>query len=77
MVEQLRQLFERIERQPEEVQHRIAEVVRLELEEEEAGEWVPTPEERAALDAADAEYAAGLGRPYEDYIRERAAREGQ
>ncbi|HEY7782355.1 MAG TPA: hypothetical protein VIC85_19340 [Ktedonobacterales bacterium] len=77
MVEQLRQLFERIERQPEDVQNRIVEMVRLELEDEEAGEWVPTPEERAALEASDAEYAEGLGRSYEDYLRERAAREGQ
>lgn len=38
MVEQPRQLFERIERQPEAVQNYIAEVVRLELEEGEAGE---------------------------------------
>ncbi|HKV84118.1 MAG TPA: hypothetical protein VJN88_06145 [Ktedonobacterales bacterium] len=76
MVEQLRQLFERIERQPEEVQNHIAEIVRQELEEEESGEWVPTPEELAAIEASDVEYAAGMGRSYEDYVRERAAREG-
>lgn len=77
MGEELRQVFERAMQQPEEVQQRIAEVIRLELEEEDADEWVPTPEERAAIEASDAEYAAGLGRPYEDYVRERAAREGQ
>lgn len=77
MVEQLHQLFERIERQPEEVQNRIAEIVRQELDEEESGEWAPTSEELAAIDASDAEYAAGMGRSYEDYVRERAAREGQ
>jgi hypothetical protein len=75
MVEALRQLFERVEQQPEDVQERIAELVRLELEEAEAEEWVPTPEERADIEASRAEYAAGQGHPYEEYVRERAARE--
>lgn len=75
MVERLRELFERIEQQPEDVQDHIAEVLRRELEEEEADEWVPTPDERADIEASRAEYAAGPGHPYHDYVRDRAAHE--
>jgi hypothetical protein len=74
MVEKLRELFERVQQQPEDVQNRIAEVIQLELEEEADG-YVPTAEELADIEASRAEYAAGHGRPYEEYVRERAARE--
>lgn len=44
---------------------------------EETGEWIPTPEERAEIEAARAEYAAGDYRTFEEYDHERAAREQQ
>lgn len=69
-----RLLFERIERLPEEARHRIAAMVREELEEEEADEVEPTAAERAAIQGADAEFAAGEYVDFDDYVRKRGLR---
>lgn len=75
MVEELRHLFERVERQPEAVRRRIAALVREQLDEAEAEEVEPTAAERAAIQAADAEFAAGEYVDLDDYLRERGARD--
>lgn len=59
MVEELRLLFERAEQQPEDVQHRLAELLRLELEEEEADAIDASPELLARLAESRRQIANG------------------
>lgn len=75
MVEELRLVIERAQRQPEDVQRRLAEILREALDQDVADEWEATPAERAAIEASRAEYAAGDYRDFDDYDRERAKRE--
>ena len=49
MVEELRQAIAQVERQPEEMQRHIAEVITLALEEQEWDALTSTPESRAYL----------------------------
>ena len=55
MVEELRRVFEQAQRQPEEVQRHIAELVALELEEREWDEMVDSPEGQDVLERLAAE----------------------
>lgn len=50
MVEKLRAVFEEAQRQPPEVQRRIAELIRLSLEEREWDDLVDGPHGQAALE---------------------------
>ncbi len=49
MVEELREVMQQVEQQPEEVQHRIAEIIRLALDEQEWDALVGTPESQNFL----------------------------
>jgi hypothetical protein len=66
MVEELRQAFEQVQQQPEEVQRHIAEMISLEIEEQGWADMVSTPESQRLLAelAAEArtEIAAGTTR---------------
>lgn len=72
MVEELRQVFERAQREPEDVQRHIAEIVALELEEREWDELVKTPESQrflAKLSAeVDEEIAEGKTRDLDELL---------
>lgn len=50
MVEELRQIFEQARRQPPEVQHRIVELVKLELEERDWNEIIEGARGQAILE---------------------------
>ncbi len=59
MVDELQRLFEEASRQPEDVQHRLAQLWRLELEEEEAEELEASSELLARLEESRGEIARG------------------
>jgi hypothetical protein len=72
MVEELRQVFERAQQEPEEVQRHIAEIVAIELEQREWEALVQTPESRqflAELSAeVDREIAEGSTRDLDELL---------
>lgn len=72
MVDKLREVFERAQQQPEEEQSYIAELVRCELDDQ---AWEASDELRAAIEASDADHAAGQAIDFEEYDRRRSARE--
>ena len=61
-VEELRQLFEQAQQQPPEVQHRIAELIKLGLEEREWDESVERPRGQAILEQLAAEAREEIAR---------------
>ncbi len=62
MVEELRQVVELAQQQPEDVQRRIAEVIALELEQREWDALVSTPESQRLLARLAAETRADFAR---------------
>jgi len=72
MVDELREVFEQAQEQPEDVQRHIAEVVALALEEAEWDALVSTPESKRFLaqlaEEARAENAAGLTRDLDELL---------
>ena len=72
MVDKLREVFELAQQQSEEEQNYIAELVRRELDDQ---AWETSDELRAAIEASDADYAAGEAMDFDEYDRQRRARE--
>ena len=72
MVDELREVFEQVQEQPEDVQRHIVEVVALALEEAEWDALVSTPESKRFLaqlaEEARAENAAGLTRDLDELL---------
>ncbi|HLJ80886.1 MAG TPA: hypothetical protein VKT52_05320 [Ktedonobacterales bacterium] len=72
MVEELRQVFEQAQQQPEDVQRHIAEMIALALEEAEWDALVSTPESQRFLaklaQEARAEAAAGTTRDLDELL---------
>ncbi|MCA1599732.1 MAG: hypothetical protein LC769_12105 [Chloroflexi bacterium] len=72
MVEELRQVFERVQQQPDEVQRRIAAMIALELEERDWDILVGGPESQRFLleltAEARAEIAAGKTRDLDELL---------
>jgi len=72
MVDKLREIFERVQQQPEEEQNYIAEMVQRELEDQ---KWERSDDLRLAIEASDADYAAGDAMDFDDYDRQHRERE--
>jgi len=72
MVDELRQVFEQVQEQPDDVQRHIAELVALALEEAEWDAIVSTPESKRFLaqlaEEAQAENAAGSTRDLDELL---------
>jgi hypothetical protein len=62
LVEELRQLFEQAGQQSPEVQHRIAELVKLGLEERDWDELIESPRGQAILEQLAADARAEIAR---------------
>lgn len=72
MVDKLREVFELAQQQSEEEQNYIAELIRRELDDQ---AWETSDELRTAIEASNADYAAGEAIDFDEYDRRRRERE--